>query len=107
MNALCPIIVMAKAPVAGYAKTRLITALGAAGAAALAERLLDQAIAQARAAGLGRVDLCCAPDCSHPAFVRHAGSPDVALSNQGDGDIGARMAHAFERWLALAGRALL
>ena len=107
MNALCPIVVMAKAPVAGYAKTRLIPALGAAGAASLAERLLDQAIAQARSAGLGRIDLCCAPDGSHPAFVRHAGSPDVALSNQGDGDLGARMAHAFERWLPLAGCALL
>ena len=107
MSTPCPIIVMAKAPVAGYAKTRLIPALGAAGAAALAERLLDRAVDQARAAALGRVDLCCAPDCSHPVFVRHTSSPDVALSNQGDGDLGARMARAFARWLPLVGRALV
>ena len=45
------LIVFAKAPVAGLAKTRLIPALGAAGAAALAERLLVHAVEAAVAAG--------------------------------------------------------
>jgi len=44
------IALMAKAPVAGAAKTRLAPALGAAGAALLAEKLLDHAVAQAAAA---------------------------------------------------------
>jgi len=94
------VIVMAKAPVAGFAKTRLIPALGAEGAAALAERLLHAAVAQAVAARLGAVDLCCAPDRAHPAFARHAGTTGITLSDQGEGDLGARMARAFARWLA-------
>ncbi len=96
----CQIIVMAKAPIAGYAKTRLIPALGAEGAASLATRLLDATLAQAHSAGAAAVDLCCAPDTDHPAFARHAGTPGLWLSVQGDGDLGARMSRAFERSLA-------
>lgn len=39
MKTECAVIVFAKAPVPGYAKTRLIPALGPAGAAALATRM--------------------------------------------------------------------
>ena len=60
----CVVVVMAKAPVPGYAKTRLIPALGADGAAALALWLLDRTVAAALAARLGPVELCCAPDTS-------------------------------------------
>ena len=107
MNLPCPVIVMAKAPLAGFAKTRLIPALGAQGAALLAERLLDHAVQQALAADLGPVDVCCAPDSQHAAFGRQILSTRVGLSHQGEGDLGARMARAFDRWLAHAGRALL
>ena len=44
MTAPCLIVVFAKAPVAGFAKTRLIPALGAQGAADLALRLLVHAL---------------------------------------------------------------
>ena len=101
------VIVMAKAPVAGFAKTRLIPALGAEGAAALAERLLRHAVAEARVAALGPVELCCAPDQHHPAFARLAGLPGLVLSDQGDGDLGARMSRAFERRLVGASAALM
>lgn len=101
------VIVMAKAPVAGFAKTRLIPALGAAGAAALAERLLQHAVAQALAAALGPVELCCAPDHHHPAFADLGLLPGLVLSDQGDGDLGARMARAFERRLAGGSAALM
>lgn len=107
MNTRCPVIVMAKAPVAGFAKTRLIPALGAQGAAALAECLLEYAIGHALDARLGPVDLCCAPDMSHPALARHARWQGMALSPQGEGDLGGRMARAFERWLAQADRVLM
>jgi uncharacterized protein len=107
MSRNCPVIVMAKAPKAGFAKTRLIPALGAQGAAALAECLLERAIGHALSAKLGPVDLCCAPDTSHPALARHAHWPGMALSTQGSGDLGARMARAFDRRLACAGRALM
>ena len=107
MNTRCTVIVMAKAPVPGFAKTRLIPALGAEGAAAIAHRLLDRAVEQALAADLGGVDLCYAPDSRHAAFARLAESPRVELSPQGEGDLGARMARAFERWLAHVPQVLL
>lgn len=107
MTTSCPVIVMAKAPLAGFAKTRLIPALGAHGAAALAECLLEYAIGHALDARLGPVDLCCAPDMRHPALARHAQWQGMALSPQGDGDLGGRMARAFKRWLAKADRVLM
>jgi rSAM/selenodomain-associated transferase 1 len=101
------VIVMAKAPVAGLAKTRLIPALGAEGAAALAARMLTHAVNQALAAALGPVMLCGAPDVSHSAFAALATDPRLALHPQGDGDLGARMRRAFERALDTHGRAVL
>jgi uncharacterized protein len=105
----CRVIVMAKAPVAGLAKTRLAGVLGAAGAAQLAARMLRETVAQALAAGLGPVELCAAPAPDHPAV--HAALGDWAgrldTSAQGEGDLGARMQRALERGLALDGRALL
>lgn len=91
------VIVFAKAPVAGYAKTRLIPALGPQRAAALAERLLRHAVHSALEAGLGPVELCATPDTRHPAFA----ALDAAVERrvQGDGDLGTRMARAFARRL--------
>ncbi|MES2889301.1 MAG: TIGR04282 family arsenosugar biosynthesis glycosyltransferase [Pseudomonadota bacterium] len=95
------LIVFAKAPVAGQAKTRLIPALGPAGAAALAERLLGHAITEATSAGLARVELCAAPDTTHPVFARLASQhPGLHLAWQGDGDLGERMHRALNRRLA-------
>lgn len=92
--------VLAKAPVPGRAKTRLIPALGEDGAAALAERLLDLALDQALAAGFDTVELCVTPDADHPAVQRQAARPGLRLSLQGEGDLGARMARALDRALA-------
>ena len=55
MNEPVAVAVLAKAPVAGFAKTRLIPALGCDGAAALQERLIERAAATAAAAGIGPV----------------------------------------------------
>lgn len=98
---------MAKAPVAGLAKTRLIPALGADGAAALAGRMLRHAVGEALAAGLGPVTLRGAPDLSHPAFTGFAREPRLTLQAQGDGDLGARMRRAFEQALEVHDRAVL
>ena len=92
----CRIAIMAKAPVAGLAKTRLAPALGDAGAAALAERLLAHAVAQAAAAELGAVTLWVTPDASHPAFVQAQRQHGLALTVQAEGDLGARMAQVFQ-----------
>jgi rSAM/selenodomain-associated transferase 1 len=101
------LIVFAKAPVAGQAKTRLIPALGAAGAAALAERLLEHTLGAAVAAGFDTVELCAAPDAGHPALQRLARERDLVLTEQGTGDLGARMHRALERALQTHERALL
>ena len=101
------VIVFAKAPVAGYAKTRLISVLGAHGAAELAERLMHAALAHAVEAALGPVELCVAPDQSHPAFAVAVRRHGVALTEQGDGDLGERMARALQRVLRRRQSALL
>ena len=101
------ILVFAKAPVSGQVKTRLIPALGAAGAAGLARRLLDHTLAQALAAGCGTVELCASPDFSAPDWAAVPLPPGVATSAQGDGDLGARLARAARRHLAQGARVLL
>lgn len=101
------VIVFAKAPIAGQAKTRLAPALGTEGAAALAARMLRHTLAQVVQAGVGPVELCGAPDAAHPALVGAAAASGVALTAQGDGDLGQRMHRAFTRTLMRHGRALL
>ncbi len=94
------LIVMAKAPLPGLAKTRLIPALGADGAAQLAARLLEHTLHASRAAQLGEVTLACAPDTTHAAFTAQAQQGGVVLVAQGEGDLGARMRRQFERAFA-------
>ena len=94
---------MAKAPIPGLTKTRLIPVIGAHAAAVLQERLTERAVATAREAGVGPVTVWCAPDPSHPSFrelvTRHA----ATLKRQPAGDLGARMRAA----IAGSGRATL
>ena len=99
-NRATQLIVMAKAPVPGFAKTRLIPALGADGAAQLAARLLEHTLREARAAQLGAVILACAPEITHAAFTAQQRQGGVALVAQGEGDLGARMQRQFERAFA-------
>lgn len=101
------VIVFAKAPLPGLAKTRLIPALGADGAAALAARMLRHTLAQAAAAGLGPVELCAMPDASHPLLQAAATARGATLAAQGPGDLGERMHRALARHLAGPGPALL
>lgn len=84
------IAILAKAPVPGYAKTRLIPTLGADGAAALQAAMLRRSLVTALAADVGPVTLWCAPDTAHPAFAEVA-SQGVELAVQPAGDIGERM----------------
>jgi rSAM/selenodomain-associated transferase 1 len=91
------IIVFAKAPRPGLAKTRLIPALGAAGAAALAARMLAHTLDQALASGVGEVELCAAP-APWDATWDGIELPDgIARTAQGEGDLGERMARAARR----------
>ena len=101
------LIVFAKAPEPGLAKTRLIPALGANRAAALAERMLAHAVGAATAADLGQVELCASPNTSHPSLQRLGLRHGLALSDQGEGDLGARMHRALTRTLRQYRRAIL
>jgi uncharacterized protein len=97
------IALMARAPVPGHAKTRLAPELGDEGAAALAQRLLSHAVAQAVQAALGEVTVWASPDASHPAFADAQQRHGVALATQLAGaDLGARMAHVFSTSFAKA-----
>ena len=104
---IAPVIVFARAPVPGEVKTRLIARLGARGAAALHAALVERTLETACSARVSRVELCCAPDESHPFFLACAQRFGVALTAQAEGDLGARMHAAFERVVPGSGRALL
>ena len=89
------IALFAKAPVAGEVKTRLIPVLGPEGAARLHETLVRHALAVAVSAGVGPVELWCAPDARHPFFALCATQFGVRLREQRGDDLGSRMAEAF------------
>ena len=88
------IAVFAKAPRPGEAKTRLISVLGAVGAARLQRRLTLRALATAFRATVGPVDLWCAPDMSH-RFFRALHREGLPTQNQCGTDLGDRMLAAF------------
>jgi uncharacterized protein len=90
------IAILAKAPLPGLAKTRLIPALGAAGAARLQRLFTRRALQTALAAQLGPVSLWCTPDVHHRSFRALAALHPVTLQTQPAGDLGQRMHHAFE-----------
>lgn len=88
------IVVIAKAPVAGFAKTRLIPALGAEGAAELAAKMLRHTLDTALASQLGTVEICATPDPTDPVWQNLGLPNNLSWSSQGDGDLGERMARA-------------
>jgi len=96
------ILVFAKAPVAGQAKTRLIPLLGAEQAAALQSRLLRHALATASSASPARLELWCAPDTTHPALITAAQACGATLHLQQGDDLGERMSRAFDSALQRA-----
>lgn len=93
------VIVFAKAPRPGFAKTRLIPALGAEGAARLARRMLGATLAAALDARVGPVELCAEPEIADPAWLDVTLPSAIDITAQGDGDLGQRMARAAARSL--------
>ncbi|MHB8472754.1 MAG: TIGR04282 family arsenosugar biosynthesis glycosyltransferase [Gammaproteobacteria bacterium] len=88
------LLVFAKAPIAGRAKTRLIPKLGARGAARLHARLTRRTLTIAVQAQWASLQLCYSPARTHGFF--QGCRRDFALSlqvQQGD-DLGQRMHHA-------------
>jgi uncharacterized protein len=89
------VAVLAKAPIAGLAKTRLIPALGAQGAARLQRTLTRGALRCAAEARLGPVTLWCAPNAEHRFFRALRRTSGLRCLVQPSGDLGARMHTAF------------
>ena len=101
------VIVFARAPEPGAAKTRLISLLGAERAAALQRVLIDRALATALASGIGPVELWCTPSAQHPLLVDCAERHGITAASQSDGDLGTRMLHAALSALAVTPRVLI
>ncbi len=93
------VIVFARAPAPGRAKTRLAARIGDWRAARLQARLTLGALRTALAARCGPVELHCAPSRGH-AFFRYCGRKfDVRLADQRGMDLGLRMYASLERAL--------
>ncbi|MCW9023404.1 MAG: TIGR04282 family arsenosugar biosynthesis glycosyltransferase [Gammaproteobacteria bacterium] len=90
------ILVFAKAPVAGKAKTRLVPELGEAGAAELAEKLIVHTIEKTMSRELCLVELWCSPDAEHGLFKLLAEKYSMPLKVQQGSDLGQRMAYAIK-----------
>lgn len=101
------IIVFAKSPVPGYAKTRLIPVLGAQGAADLQARLIRRTVDLAVGSALAPVSLwvCGATGREFFATFQHAVGGRILL--QTGSDLGARMGYALEHALQDAEFAVL
>jgi hypothetical protein len=106
VRAGCVVIVFARAPVAGKAKTRLSAQLGAAGAAKLHARLARQAVLTALRAGCGPVELHGTP-WRHSFFRSCARRYGVRVQPQRGADLGERMRRALAGALRRRRAALL
>ena len=97
------VAILARAPVPGQVKTRLIPTLGAQGAARLQRWLLHRTVATALAADTGPVALWCAGDASHPDIDLCRAHGPITVKPQPEGDLGARMLAAVCQSPTLAG----
>lgn len=93
------IAIFAKAPLAGYAKTRLIPALGAVGAARLHREMTLHTLRVASEVAHDDLTLWCAPDANQRFFralmKSNATTRGLNFRRQIEGDLGARMTAAF------------
>jgi rSAM/selenodomain-associated transferase 1 len=94
MSADAAVLVFAKAPLPGRAKTRLVPKLGAWGAARLQARLIDRALHTAVRSRCGTVELHCTPRIGHPFFLRERNKLKLDLKRQSGRDLGERMPRA-------------
>lgn len=92
----CQLLLFARYPVAGSAKTRLIPALGPDGAALLHRRMTEHAVTAARqaAAGDDTSVTVCFTGAGRPAMRAWLGGGPM-YRPQSRGDLGTRLQHAF------------
>jgi rSAM/selenodomain-associated transferase 1 len=90
------VAIFAKAPIEGFAKTRLIPRIGAKAAADIQRGMIERTVRTAIQARLGPVSLWCTPDATHDFFSSVASKYQIELYRQSGSDLGARMLDAFE-----------
>ncbi len=83
------VIIFAKAPIEGYAKTRLTPKLGPKGAIRAHKRLVRIGLRHALGARYTKVQIHCSEQ--HPFFLNITRQQPVTLHLQAEGDLGARM----------------
>jgi len=99
MRGTAAVIVFARAPQPGRAKTRLVPRLGEWGAARLQRRLTHRTLRVAQAARCGPVELHGAPRARHAFFLQCARKLNIALRSQRGHDLGERMFNAIAHGL--------
>jgi glycosyltransferase A (GT-A) superfamily protein (DUF2064 family) len=101
------ILIFAKAPVPGYAKTRLIPALGEQGAADLHAKLIRKTVDMAVESRLAPVQLwICGPE-GQTVFDEYHSAVNDGIHIQSGKDLGARMDNALTQTLQVADFAVL
>jgi rSAM/selenodomain-associated transferase 1 len=101
------LLMMARAPVAGRAKTRLIPALGPAGAAQLQHYLIERQLRQILPAELAPFELWGSGPCDHPFFLDLAERETLLLQCQQGEGLGARLEFALATALRSAAYAIV
>ena len=91
MHAPFRVAVMARAPVPGETKRRLIPAIGMERAAALHRAMILRAVDAALESGSSPVELWCTPNTRHEVFRALRDGARVRLRTQVGSDLGARI----------------
>lgn len=100
------VVVLARPPVLGRVKTRLVPALGFGGATRLYRAMLSGSVATARAAAAD-VELRVSEPFRHPWVMDLCRTAGLRCARQSGGDLGRRMADAFAAHLHDAGPVVL
>ena len=94
MSGDMPLLLFAKAPVAGKVKTRLMSHCSAEQAAEIAKLLMEASIKRACDAWPGQVYLSVWLDLEHAFFIQMRNQYPIKIMSQCDGDLGEKMRHS-------------
>ena len=101
------ISILAKAPIPGFSKTRLIPLLGEEGAAKLQARFIERTVETARAAAVGPITIWYTPRECADYFARYSCLSSVRLMPQEDEDLGCRMNRCVANRIARLGELVI
>ena len=94
MSDSMPLLLFAKAPIAGKVKTRLMSHCSPEQAAQIAELLMEASIQRACESWPGNVYLSVWLDLEHAFFTEMQQRYSIKMMQQCDGDLGEKMRHA-------------